>query len=53
MPATPPVLDLDPTLKPLDGPQLAGDSQDHNPDFAPKKPVNGTSKETNTTAPTR
>ena len=53
MPATPSAIDLAPTLKPLDGPQLAGDSQDHNPDFAPKKPVSATSKETNSTAPTR
>ncbi|MBK9365505.1 MAG: hypothetical protein IPN01_04160 [Deltaproteobacteria bacterium] len=52
MPSTPPVLDLDSTLKPLDGPKLAGDSQDHNPDFAPK-PVSPASKETNSTAPTR
>ncbi|MCK6522396.1 hypothetical protein L6R49_13270 [Myxococcota bacterium] len=53
MPATTPVLDLDPTVKPPEGPQLAGDSQDHNPDFTPPKPVNGTSRETNSTAPTR
>jgi hypothetical protein len=53
MPATPSAIDLAPTLKPLDGPQLAGDSQDHNPDFAPKKPESGTAKETNSTAPTR
>lgn len=52
MPSTPPVLDLDSTLKPLDGPKLAGDSQDHNPDFVPK-PVSPASKETNSTAPTR
>jgi hypothetical protein len=53
MPATPTALDRDPIVTPPTGTQLAGDSQDHNPDVAPKKPVNSTSKETNSTAPTR
>ena len=52
MPATPSAIDPNPTLKPPEAPKLAGDSQDHNPDFAPK-PVINTSKETNSTAPTR
>ena len=53
MPATPSAIDPNPTLKPPESLKLAGDSQDHNPDVVPKQPVVNTSKETNSTAPTR